>query len=234
MGGQQDLGRPHAEKGHYRRAQEAGAVAAGLQNAHVAWVKRQKGAVRLNGARDVYRLPVAIGQINRPEMDRVLAHGVGIAPPSALLVGTCGIIAHNSSASKPRQRYMRETTAFHTSCPGNAGQVACYPSQDTDAHPAEETGCATGRVLPTRDYYIERPVIDLHQQRMNGSLVETFIAQHNIVQFEKLLRNESDPTERRILESMLREERARLAEAEARPGVAGRYRIMQDTESLPC
>jgi hypothetical protein len=69
---------------------------------------------------------------------------------------------------------------------------------------------------------------------MNGSLVEKFIAQHNIVQFEKLLRNESDPTERRILESMLREERARLAEAEARPGVAGRYRIMQDTESLPC
>jgi hypothetical protein len=46
--------------------------------------------------------------------------------------------------------------------------------------------------------------------------MERFVAQHNIAHFEQLLRNEADPNERRILEAMLREERARLAEAEAR------------------
>lgn len=46
--------------------------------------------------------------------------------------------------------------------------------------------------------------------------MEKFVAQHNISHFEELLRNEADPKERRVLEAMLREERARLAEAEAR------------------
>jgi hypothetical protein len=46
--------------------------------------------------------------------------------------------------------------------------------------------------------------------------MERFVAHHNISHFEELLRNEADPNERRILEAMLREERVRLAEAEAR------------------
>jgi hypothetical protein len=45
--------------------------------------------------------------------------------------------------------------------------------------------------------------------------MEKFIAQRNISHFEELLSNETDPDEIRILELMLREERARLAAAEA-------------------
>jgi hypothetical protein len=46
--------------------------------------------------------------------------------------------------------------------------------------------------------------------------MERFVARHNISHFEELLRDETDPNERRILEAMLREERVRLADAEAR------------------
>jgi hypothetical protein len=64
--------------------------------------------------------------------------------------------------------------------------------------------------------------------------VEKFIAQRNVAHFEELLRKESDPSERRVLESMLREERARLAAAEAQPSVAGRYCHVQEISPLPC
>ncbi len=47
--------------------------------------------------------------------------------------------------------------------------------------------------------------------------MEKFLAQRNISHFDELLRNETDPNERRILEAMLREERAKLvAEAPGR------------------
>lgn len=61
--------------------------------------------------------------------------------------------------------------------------------------------------------------IDLRQPSVHGALVEKFAAQRNIAHFEELLRNESDPNECRILESMLHEERAKLAAAEAAPPV---------------
>jgi hypothetical protein len=52
--------------------------------------------------------------------------------------------------------------------------------------------------------------------------MEKFIAQRNISHFEKLLSNETDPDEIRILQMMLREERARLAAAEAHSNAAAR------------
>ncbi len=67
-----------------------------------------------------------------------------------------------------------------------------------------------------------RPVIDLLQQPTIGKCVEKFIAQRNISHFEALLINESDPNERRILEAMLREERAKLVAAETKSTVAAR------------
>jgi hypothetical protein len=57
--------------------------------------------------------------------------------------------------------------------------------------------------------------------------MEKFVAQRNISHFELLLRRESDPNERRILESMLREERVRLAAAEAQRNGAFRPRFAQ-------
>jgi hypothetical protein len=60
--------------------------------------------------------------------------------------------------------------------------------------------------------------------------VEKFIAQRNIAHFEVLLKNEADPNERRILESMLREERAKLAAAEAQPRVATVQRTAQKVD----
>ncbi len=56
---------------------------------------------------------------------------------------------------------------------------------------------------------------DPRQPSAHGTLVERFAAQRNIIHFEELLRNESDPNECRILKSMLNEERAKLAAAEA-------------------
>jgi hypothetical protein len=64
--------------------------------------------------------------------------------------------------------------------------------------------------------------------------VEKFIAQRNILHFEGLLSNESDPKERRILESMLREERAKLVAAEAAVPAQDRGRRVRDTTQLPC
>jgi hypothetical protein len=64
--------------------------------------------------------------------------------------------------------------------------------------------------------------------------VEKFIAQCNISRFEELLRNESDPKERGILEAMLREERDRLAAAEAQPKIVTQYRFVPDQDRVPC
>ncbi len=58
--------------------------------------------------------------------------------------------------------------------------------------------------------------------------MEKFIAERNISHFEELLRNESDMNERRILESMLREERAKLAALEHQPSTATRFRHVPD------
>ncbi len=64
--------------------------------------------------------------------------------------------------------------------------------------------------------------------------MEKFIAQRNISHFEELLRNETDPKERRILETMLHEERAKLAAAEAQSRGPATYRHVKDTDPLPC
>jgi hypothetical protein len=64
--------------------------------------------------------------------------------------------------------------------------------------------------------------------------MEKFIAQHNISHFEELLSNEADPNERRILEMMLREERAKLVVAEAHPHVAAKYRLVTGMDHVNC
>jgi hypothetical protein len=64
--------------------------------------------------------------------------------------------------------------------------------------------------------------------------VEKFIAQCNISRFEELLRNESDPNERRILEAMLREERDRLAAAEAQPKIVTHRSFVHDQDRVAC
>jgi hypothetical protein len=76
--------------------------------------------------------------------------------------------------------------------------------------------------------------IDPHQPSAQGKLVEKFAAQRNIAHFEELLRNESDADERRILECMLREERAKLAAAEAAPHAHHPRRLIRDTAPAQC
>jgi hypothetical protein len=70
--------------------------------------------------------------------------------------------------------------------------------------------------------------------------MEKFIAQRNIAHFEALPKNEPDASERRILESMLREQRAKLAAAEAQPRAATSHRgptshrATPDVDPIPC
>jgi hypothetical protein len=64
--------------------------------------------------------------------------------------------------------------------------------------------------------------------------VEKFVAQQNIAHFKALLKSEPELSERRILESMLREERAKLAAAEAQPRAAKLRRATQDVDPVPC
>jgi hypothetical protein len=71
--------------------------------------------------------------------------------------------------------------------------------------------------------------IDPHQPSADRTLVEKFAAQRNIAHFRELLRNEPDPKERRILESMVREECAKLAAAEAAPHDPDPRRLIRDT-----
>ncbi len=73
--------------------------------------------------------------------------------------------------------------------------------------------------------------IDLRQPATPVTLVERFAAQRNIIHFEELLRNESDPNECRILKSMLDEERAKLAAAEATP--PAHDSLIQDAAPAP-
>lgn len=49
---------------------------------------------------------------------------------------------------------------------------------------------------------------------MNGCRMERFIARSNIDRFEKMLAVENDPEERRIIETLLCEERLKLRAAE--------------------
>jgi hypothetical protein len=76
--------------------------------------------------------------------------------------------------------------------------------------------------------------IDLRQPSAHGWLVEKFAAHRNISHFEELLRNESDPNERRILESMLCEERTKLAAAVAAQPARDRGRVLRDIAPLQC
>jgi hypothetical protein len=76
--------------------------------------------------------------------------------------------------------------------------------------------------------------IDPHQSSVHSTLVEKFAAQRNVAHFQELLRNEPDASERRILESMLREERAKLAAAEAAPRAQDRRRQIRDTAPMQC
>jgi hypothetical protein len=76
--------------------------------------------------------------------------------------------------------------------------------------------------------------IDSHQPSINGTLVEKFAAQRNVAHFQELLRNEPDASERRILESMLREERIKLAAAEAAPHAQDRSRLFKDIAPAKC
>ncbi len=64
--------------------------------------------------------------------------------------------------------------------------------------------------------------------------MERFIAQRNISHFEALLSKESDPEERRILETLLREERVKLAAAEARESAAVRSRFVTRQDYISC
>jgi hypothetical protein len=64
--------------------------------------------------------------------------------------------------------------------------------------------------------------------------MERFVAHHNISHFEELLGKETDPKERRILEVMLREERGRLAAAEARAPVPSRCRFVPNIDRVTC
>jgi len=64
--------------------------------------------------------------------------------------------------------------------------------------------------------------------------MEKFIAQRNISHFEQLLSNESDPDERRILETLLREERVKLAAAEARASAAAHSRLITRHDCISC
>ena len=62
--------------------------------------------------------------------------------------------------------------------------------------------------------------------------MEKFIAQCNIARFEELLRNEPDLAERRILEGLLREERAKLAAAETRPKIVTQFSLLHDEDRV--
>jgi hypothetical protein len=76
--------------------------------------------------------------------------------------------------------------------------------------------------------------IDLRQPSAHGTLVEKFAAQRNIAHFQELMRNEPDANERRILECMLREERAKLAAAESAPHADDQCRLIRDTAPVHC
>jgi hypothetical protein len=75
--------------------------------------------------------------------------------------------------------------------------------------------------------------IDLSQPSAHEWLVEKFAAHRNISHFEELLRNESDSNERRILESMLRDERAKLAAMAASPA-RDRTCLIRNVAPLQC
>jgi hypothetical protein len=55
--------------------------------------------------------------------------------------------------------------------------------------------------------------------------MEKFIAERNVSRFKELLSLESDPNERRILETLLREERVRLAAAELAASAAAPHLV---------
>ncbi|HEY0185112.1 MAG TPA: hypothetical protein VGC09_20110 [Rhodopila sp.] len=62
--------------------------------------------------------------------------------------------------------------------------------------------------------------------------MDRFIAESNIARFEAMLRKESDPDERQMLEALLREERAKLAIAEVKPSEEPR-RAVPPTRAVP-
>jgi hypothetical protein len=76
-------------------------------------------------------------------------------------------------------------------------------------------------------------IIDPDQSQRTAA-IERFVARHNISHFEALLGKEIDPKERRILEVMLREERGRLAAAEARAITCSDFRLDSDIDHVTC
>jgi hypothetical protein len=58
-------------------------------------------------------------------------------------------------------------------------------------------------------------LIQVNSGRTNGGRMERFIARSNIARFEQMLTRETDPEERRIVETLLAEERVKLLAAEA-------------------
>jgi hypothetical protein len=64
--------------------------------------------------------------------------------------------------------------------------------------------------------------------------MERFVALRNISHFGELLSEEADPKERRILELMMREERARLAAAEARAIAPSASRFVPGIDRVTC
>jgi hypothetical protein len=65
--------------------------------------------------------------------------------------------------------------------------------------------------------------------------MERFIAQANIARFEEMLTRETDPKERRLVETLLFEERIKLRAAEAKRPVAQPPRPFAPSEvNVPC
>lgn len=64
--------------------------------------------------------------------------------------------------------------------------------------------------------------------------MDRFIALANIARFEQMLERETDPEERRIIETLLSEERARLRAAERGPVAKQPHLPTKETTSLVC